>query len=221
VGPPRGHKPCQQTCSGMGTSLHGSAGPARNLLQHRAPHGVTASFRHPPALAWGPFHGLQVEISFIVDLHGLQEDSLPHHGLHHGLQGKNLCSGAWSTSSSSFFTDLGVCRVVSLASSHSSAVSPQVFPLVKYVITEALPPLLIGLALASGGSILEPVGIGSIRYGRSLSQLLTEATPTASLLPKPCHANPHHQPSALQHPALPAFVLSQIPHTFIHAREQR
>jgi len=27
-----------------------------------SPHGVTASFRHPPAPAWGPFHGLQVEI---------------------------------------------------------------------------------------------------------------------------------------------------------------
>ena len=24
----------------------------------QAPHGVIASFRHPPALAWNPFHGL-------------------------------------------------------------------------------------------------------------------------------------------------------------------
>ena len=52
-------------------------------------------------------------------LHGLQGHSLPHHGLHHGLQG-NLCSGTWSTSSPSFFPDLGVCRVVSLTSSHPS-----------------------------------------------------------------------------------------------------
>jgi len=53
-----------------------------------APHGVAASFRHPPALVWGPpwdaggyllHHGL---------LHGLQRDSLPHHGLLHGLPGK-------------------------------------------------------------------------------------------------------------------------------------
>jgi len=28
----------------------------------QAPHGNTVSFRHPPAAAWGPFHGLQVEI---------------------------------------------------------------------------------------------------------------------------------------------------------------
>ena len=33
-----------------------------------------------------------------VDLHGLQRESLPHHGLPQGLQGK-ACSGAWSTSS--------------------------------------------------------------------------------------------------------------------------
>jgi len=54
----------------------------------QAPHRVTASFRHPPAPAWGPFHGLQVGICSTVDLHRLQGDSLPHHGLHHELQGR-------------------------------------------------------------------------------------------------------------------------------------
>jgi len=39
VGHPRDHKPCQQTCSGVGSSLHGSAGPARSLLQHGLPTG--------------------------------------------------------------------------------------------------------------------------------------------------------------------------------------
>jgi len=34
-----------------------------------------------------------------VDLHGLQGENLPHHGLHHELQGKTLCSGISSTSS--------------------------------------------------------------------------------------------------------------------------
>jgi len=86
-----------------------------------APHGVTASFRHPPALVWAPFHGLQVDIGSTVDFHGLQGDNLPHHGPHHELQGKSLCSGVSSTSSPSFFTDLGVCRVVSFTSSHSYA----------------------------------------------------------------------------------------------------
>jgi len=63
-------------------------------------------------------------------------------------------------------------------------------PLLKYVTTEVLPPSLIGLALASGGPILEPAGTGFIRHGRSFSQLLTEATPIALPLPKSCHANP-------------------------------
>jgi len=39
MGPPRGHKPCQQTCSSVGSSLHGSAGPGRILLQRRLPTG--------------------------------------------------------------------------------------------------------------------------------------------------------------------------------------
>ncbi|KAK4826200.1 hypothetical protein QYF61_006144 [Mycteria americana] len=117
-------------------------------------------------LLWhGVLHGLQVDISSTINLHGLQGDSLPHHGLHHGLQG-NLCSGAWSTSSPSFFTGLGVCRVVSLTYSHSS-LQLQLHrffpPLLQYVIPEALPPSLMGSALASGRSVLQPAGIGSIR----------------------------------------------------------
>jgi len=39
VGPPRGHKLCQQTCSSVGSSLHGSTGPGRSLTQHRLPTG--------------------------------------------------------------------------------------------------------------------------------------------------------------------------------------
>jgi len=84
------------------------------------PPGVTASFRHPPAPVWGPFHGLQVDICSTVGLHGLQGDNLPHHGLHHELQEKTLCSSVSNTSPPSFFIDLGVCRVVSFTSSHSS-----------------------------------------------------------------------------------------------------
>jgi len=51
----------------------------------------------------------------------------------------------------------------------------------------------MGSALASGGSILEPAGTGSVRHGGSFSQLLTEATPIAPWLPKPCHANPQQK----------------------------
>ena len=54
----------------------------------------------------------------------------------------------------------------------STAFSPQVFlsfPL-KYVITEVLSLSLIGLALASGGSILESANTGFIRHGGRFSQ---------------------------------------------------
>jgi len=64
-------------------------------------------------------------------------------------------------------------------------------PFLNYVIPEALPQLLIGLALASSGSILEPAGTGFIRHGGSFLQLLTEVTPIAPLLPKPCQTNPN------------------------------
>jgi len=55
VGPPRGHKHCQQSGSSMGSSLHGSTGPGRNLLQHGFPTGSQLpSGIHRPAPAWGP-----------------------------------------------------------------------------------------------------------------------------------------------------------------------
>jgi len=115
----------------------GSQAPSANLLQRgllspwvhrswqkpaaaRALRGVTASFRNPPASAWGLFHGLQVDLCSIVDLHGLQGNNLPHHGLHHELQGRAFCSDISGTSSPFFFNDLGVCRDVSFTSSHSS-----------------------------------------------------------------------------------------------------
>ena len=60
-------------------------------------------------------------------LHGLQGDNVQHHGLHHRLQGI-LRSGTWSTSSPSFFTDLGVCRVVPLTSYHSALLLQLLLP---------------------------------------------------------------------------------------------
>jgi len=138
-----------------------------------------------------------------MDLHGLQGNNLPHHGLLQGLQGNNLphhgllqglqgnlCSGPWSTSSPSFFSCLGVCRVVSLT--FLSLSHCVFFPLLKYLISEVLPLSLIGSASVSSGSILELADIGSIRHGGSFWQLLTEATPVALPLPKPCHTNPLH-----------------------------
>jgi len=117
VDPPRGHKPCQQTCSIMDSAIHRSTGPARSLLQR----GLSTGSQPPLGihlLQYGFFHRVQVDICSTVDLYGLQGDNLPHHGLLHKLQ-ENFCSGSWSTPSPSVFTDLGVCRAVALTYFHS------------------------------------------------------------------------------------------------------
>ena len=85
-----------------------------------APSSSGKDFSHIHLLWCGVLYGLQVEICSTIDLHGLQGDSLPPDGLHHGLQVKALFSGTWSSCSPCIFTDLGVCRVVALTSSHSS-----------------------------------------------------------------------------------------------------
>ena len=172
---PRGHKPCQQTCSGVGSSFHGSAGPARSLLQHGALHGVIASFRHPPAPAWGSFHWLQVD----------------------------LCSGAWSTFSPSPSLTLMSAELFHIFSLSAANAVMQVFsPFLNCVVPEVLPPLLMGSALASSGSVLELAGTASVGHRGSFSQLSTEATPVAPTLPKPCHTNLIHILILFQCPSL-------------------
>lgn len=49
--------------------------------------------------------------------------------------------------------------------------------------------LLLGLPLASSGSLLEPADIGSVARGGRSQQPLTPVDP---LLPKACQANPLH-----------------------------
>lgn len=63
--------------------------------------------------------------------------------------------------------------------------------LLNSVIPEALPLSLLGSALASGGSVLEPAGIGSLRHGESFWQILTKETPVAPPAAKtlPCKPN--------------------------------
>jgi len=98
---------------------------------------------------------------------GLKGSNLLHHGLLHRLQG-NLCSGTWSTSSPSFLADLGVYRVVYLtffSLLFPTAAVQRFLPCLNYVIAEAPPVSLMGSALASGGSVLEPAGTGSVQHG--------------------------------------------------------
>lgn len=76
-------------------------------------------------------------------------------------------TNSWNTFSLSF---TGVCRAVSLTSSHSSLLADVVLyfvPLCKYVIPEVLPLPLMCSALVSGGSVLKLAGTGSAGHGRS------------------------------------------------------
>jgi len=195
VGPPWDHKPCQQTCSSVGSSLHGSTGPGRTLLQHglptgsQPPSGIPLLQRgvHSMGCGWtsaplwtsimgsmaqpaSPWSAPQAEGKSLLQH---LEDILPLILLRPwGLQ--SCYSQIFS-----LFYPAAKCHL-----------GQGGCPLLKYVIPEVLPPSLMGSALASGGSILEPAGTGSVRFGGSLQQLLTEAIPVASPTQKPCHANP-------------------------------
>lgn len=65
-------------------------------------------------------------------------------------------------------------------------------PLLKPLVPVALPPSLLGSALACGRSILELLVLGLWDRG-SFWQLLTEGTPVTPPLSKPCHANQINQ----------------------------
>jgi len=90
-------------------------------------------------------------------------DSLPHHGLLHGCTAKSLLHCLEHLLPSSC-TDCGLCRAVSLTYSHSSIPVKLFFLLLKCVITEVLPPLPMGSALASSRFALELAGTGSIGH---------------------------------------------------------
>lgn len=105
--------------------------------------------------------GCSVNICSDVVHHGLQGDNHHSHSPLYELQ-RNLSSGAWSTSS--FLTDLDVCRVVSLTILFSLTAAAWHFPaFIKYVIFEVQQVLPIVSALACGGPLLEPVETGSIQ----------------------------------------------------------
>jgi len=57
VGPPQGHKSCQQTCSGVGSTLHKVTGPARSLLQREIPMESQPPSGAPACSGEGSFPG--------------------------------------------------------------------------------------------------------------------------------------------------------------------
>ena len=67
--------------------------------------------------------------------------------------------------------------------------SAQHFLALKYVITEALPALLMGSALTSSRSVLELAGTGCAQHGGNSWCLLLETTPAALTHPPPPPAN--------------------------------
>ena len=185
-------------------SLHGSTGPARSLLQHGLPTGsqsllgiqllqsgvLSMGYRWIPAPPWTSMGWRGTACLTVVGSMGCRGISAPARG---------------TLPPALFFTDFSVCRVVSLTYSHFSlpaAVLQDFFPLLYYVIPEALPPSLMGLTLASSGSVLETAGIGSIGHGESFWQLLTKNNPVPTPLPKPCHPNPIH--------TYPGFILKML-----------
>jgi len=153
VGPLRGHKSCQQTCSSMGSSLHGSTGPARSLLQHWLPRHHRLLWAHPPALAWTNMGCRGTASLTMVFITGCRGTSALAPGTPPPPPSSlTLVFVEWFLSH--ILTPFSCCNLTLCI----------FFPLLKYVITEALPASLMGLALANSGSVLEPAGIGSIRH---------------------------------------------------------
>lgn len=111
---------------------------------------------------------------------------LPHDDLLHRLQW-NLST--WSSSFPSFLPGLVVCmltHILTLLWPLSFLCHNPFFPLLKYVITKALLPSLMGLTLASFGSVLKHLAL-AVRHG-SHSAKLPQLVPLA----KPGHENPIH-----------------------------
>jgi len=204
--PPR-REDCSHSAPAPVWVPHGVTSPASKPAPAWALHRVIASFRHPPAPPWAAggyllvdLPGLQVNIWSTMDLHGLQGDSLPHHGLLHGCRGISALMSATPPPPPSSLTlvsvELFLCHILTpLLRTELHCCAAGFFPLLKYVIPEALPPSPPGSGLTSSGSVLEMAGIGSIGHGGSFSQLLTEATPVAPQLPKPCYTHPVHLPT--------------------------
>jgi len=144
------NKPLQQTCSSAGSPQ------GHSLFSGTPCSGVGSS----PGCGWGPaplwtFMGCR--------------DSLPHHGLLHGLQGT---SAPVPGAPPPLLLHRPAC--LQSCSSHVVSLLSLLLPchrflplLLKSVIPEVLPLLLMDSALASDGSTLELAGIGFIARGRS------------------------------------------------------
>lgn len=123
TGPLQGHKPRQQTCSRVGSSLHGSTGPARTLLQCGLPMGSQPSFEQPTSPKWASSMGCRWISALPWTSMGCKVTACSPWSAPQPASGSLL----WRLKHLllSFFTDLGVWRVVSVIYSHSSLLWPQ------------------------------------------------------------------------------------------------
>jgi len=170
VGSPWGHKSCQQTCSSVDSSIHRSTGPARTLVQHELSMGSQSPSGAPvcsdlgsskicrwiSAPPWTSMSCRETTCLTMVFSMGCSRISAP-------------VPGAPPPSPSSLSL---VSAGLFLSHIHNSLFccclcSVQIFffiPLLTYFIPEVLPQSLIGLTLASAGSVLEPADIGSVGH---------------------------------------------------------
>lgn len=97
-----------------------------------------------------------------------------------------MCSSTWGTCSPTFFSDLGVCRIISYAFffPHFAPLSG-VLLFIKYALPRAPPAWLMGSALSSGWSVTDAAGNSCVQHGAAPG-LFTEATLASPfLLSKP------------------------------------
>lgn len=111
--------------------------------------------------------GVHLKDGYLLHFHGLRENILPHHPLLQGCGG--IWSSAWSTSSLSFLTGLGVYGSAFLTCYHySSGCFPQPFFLFFNRLSQKMLLLLemsvsqMGCVLTRGISVLKLDGTGSI-----------------------------------------------------------
>lgn len=94
----------------------------------------------------------------------------------------------------SFFTDIGVCSVVSFSLLSPSFCCPDFFFLfLKYIIIRVQLMSLTDSALTSSGPLLEVAGMNSYLGWGTFWTFLTEAKPTAPVPLKPCHITPPYR----------------------------
>ena len=187
MGHPRGHKPCQQTYSSMGFSLSvglqvlaGSCSNAGSPWSH-------SLLRAPPLLWHGiPSTGYRWRSAPPWTSMGCR-DSLSHHGLLHGC--RETSGPATRAPPSPSALALGAAELLLSCILTPLSHAAVLFPLLKYFIPEVLPLSLMGSALATGRSVLEPVALAPSEVGEASGSFSQKPPLQPPLLPKPCHAN--------------------------------